>query len=95
MKKSEIAISASLVPVDYLMVVLAGIVSYFIRYIGPIQEIRPVIFDLKFNTYLDLLWLISLIWIISFALAGLYSMRGAKKAMDELSRIILGCSTAV
>ncbi|MDO8669337.1 MAG: sugar transferase [Candidatus Buchananbacteria bacterium] len=95
MKRSEIAISASLVPIDYLTVVLAGIASYFIRFWQPIQEIRPAVFALSFESYLALLWGIAFIWTIGFTLAGLYSMRGTRRPIDEVYKIILGSSTAV
>lgn len=95
MKKSEIAISASLVPIDYLTVVLAGVASYFVRFWQPVQEIRPAIFELSFESYLSFLWGIALIWPIGFALAGLYSMRGTSRPIDEIYKIILGSLTAV
>ncbi|MFA5047721.1 MAG: sugar transferase [Patescibacteria group bacterium] len=95
MKRSEIAISASLVPLDYLMVILAGLVSYSIRFWQPIKSIRPIIFNLPFSFFMHYLWLIALIWLISFALAGLYSMKSTRRTIDEISKIILGCSTAV
>jgi len=95
MKRSEIIVSAGLVPIDYLMIVLAGILAYFIRYWEPIKAIRPIIFDLSFNVFFDWLFLIALLWVISFALAGLYSMKGTSRAIDEMSKIFLGSSTAV
>lgn len=95
MKRSEIAISASLVPIDYLMVVLAGIASYYVRFWEPIEDIRPVIFNLPFGTFMAWLLLFAIIWVISFMIAGLYSMKGNSRAIDEVSKIILGCSTAV
>lgn len=95
MKRSEIAISASLVPIDYIMVVLAGLASYYVRYLESVQTIRPVIFDLPFEPYLKVIWLMALIWPVSFWLAGLYSMRGTRRTVDEISKIILGCSTAI
>ncbi len=95
MKRSEIAISASLVPIDYLAVILAGIASYYSRYWEPIKAIRPIVFNLPFGQFLGYLWLIGLIWIICFALAGLYSMDSTRRTIDEISKIILGCSTAV
>jgi len=95
MKRSEIAISASLVPIDYLVVVLAGIAAYFVRFWQPVQEIRPAIFALPFQSYLALLWGIALIWTLGFAMAGLYSMRGTRRPIDEIYKIVLGSSTAV
>ncbi len=95
MKRSEIAISVSLVPIDYLVVVGAGIAAYFIRFWQPVQQIRPAIFELSFEAYLTLLWGIALIWVLGFAMAGLYSMRGTRRPIDEIYKIILGSSTAV
>jgi hypothetical protein len=95
MKKSEIAISASLVPIDYFMVVLAGIAAYYIRYLEVVRRVRPIIFDLPFEPYFKIVWLMAFIWVVSFWLAGLYSMKGTRRTIDEISNIILGCSTAI
>ncbi|MEI6627425.1 MAG: sugar transferase [bacterium] len=95
MKRSEIAISASLVPLDYLMVVLAGISAYYIRFWQPIQGIRPVIFNLGFGQFIDILVLVTPIWLISYWMAGLYSMTGTRRLIDEISSIFLASSTAV
>ncbi len=95
MKRSEIAISASLVPIDYLVVILAGIVAYFIRFWQPVQQIRPAVFALSFDSYLALLWGIAFIWVIGFAMAGLYSMRSNRRPIDEVYKIILGSSTSI
>lgn len=95
MKRSEIAVSASLVPIDYITVVLAGISAYFIRYSQLVQSVRPVVFDLQFSSYLSLLWLISLVWVVSFAISGLYSMRGTRRPIDEISKVVTGSLIAV
>jgi len=95
MKRSEIIISASLVPLDYLMIIISGILAYSLRYWQPITSIRPVIFNLSFENFLNYLWLIALLWLVCFALAGLYSMQSTRRTIDEISKIILGCSTAV
>lgn len=95
MKRSELAISASLVPIDYLMVLLAGIMAYYVRFWEPIKDIRPVIFNLPFGFFFNWLLVFGLLWSASFVLAGLYSMRGTSRWVDELSKIILACSTAV
>jgi len=95
MKRSELAISASLVPIDYLMVLLAGIMAYYVRFWEPIKDIRPIIFNLPFGFFFNWLLIFGLLWSASFVLAGLYSMRGTSRWVDELSKIILACSTAV
>jgi len=95
MKRSEVAISVSLVPVDYLMIILAGIAAYYFRFWDPIKSIRPVIFNLPFWFFFNWLLLMALVWIICFAISGLYAMRGTSRAIDEISKIALASSTAI
>ena len=95
MKKSDLTFSAALVPIDYIMIVLAGVAAYFLRYERWVQEIRPVIFDLDFKGYMNYVWLVAIGWIVIFIIAGLYQMRGQKKFFDELGKIFLACSTGM
>ncbi len=93
MKKSELFFSFLLVPLDYIMIILAGISAYFIRYADFFQAYRPVIFNLKFQGYFNILSLIGLFWLVIFALAGLYSIKSARTLAKEVYRVILACST--
>jgi len=93
MKKSELFFSFLLVPLDYLMIILAGASAYSLRYAEFVQAYRPVIFDLKFLAYLNILFLIAFFWIIIFAFAGLYSIKSARTFAKEFYRVILACST--
>lgn len=95
MKRSEIAISVSLIPIDFIMLLAAGTAAYLLRYADWIEEIRPVVFDVHFDIYFQLVSLISLIWIGSFAFAGLYAMSSTRRTIDEMAKIVLGCSMAV
>jgi len=95
MKRAELFFSFLLVPLDFLMIVLAGITAYYIRFSEFTTEIRPVIFDLSFTSYLKILLIIAILWLIIFALAGLYNIRGYKKIVKEFYRVILACSTGL
>jgi len=95
MKRSELFFSFLLVPVDFLMIVLAGISAYYIRYADFFQQLRPVIFDLDFNGYIKIVLLIALLWLIIFAFAGLYNIRSARKLVKETYRVVLACSTGL
>lgn len=95
MKKSDLVFSAILVPLDYVMIVLAATSAYFLRYVAWIQNIRPVIFDLSFSQYFNYVWLIAVGWIFIFAIAGLYQMRGSRKIFNEISKVFLACSTGM
>ena len=93
MKKSELIFSSLLVPLDFIMIVLAGVSAYYIRYADFFQKLRPVIFDLNFTPFFNGVLIISFFWIIIFAFSGLYSIKSAKKLVREIYRVILACST--
>ncbi|HOZ56296.1 MAG: UDP-glucose:undecaprenyl-phosphate glucose-1-phosphate transferase [Parcubacteria group bacterium ADurb.Bin316] len=93
MKKSELYFSFLLVPLDFLMIVLAGVSAYYLRYAEFVQGVRPVIFNLPFDNYLKALLVIALLWLAVFSLSGLYSIRGPKRLAREIYKVILACST--
>ncbi len=93
MKRSELIFSFLLLPLDFIMIVLAGISAYYIRYADFFQKLRPVIFNLNFSSYLNAVLIISFLWTIIFALAGLYTIKSARKLVKEIYRVILACST--
>jgi exopolysaccharide biosynthesis polyprenyl glycosylphosphotransferase len=93
MKRSELIFSSLLVPLDFIMIILAGISAYYIRYADFFQKLRPVIFNLNFPLFLNLVLIISFLWIIIFAFAGLYSIKSARKLVKEIYRVVLACST--
>ncbi|MFH1772952.1 MAG: sugar transferase [Patescibacteria group bacterium] len=95
MKQSELFFSFLLVPLDFLMIVLAAISAYNFRFTQLVTDIRPIIFNLQFNEYLKIVLLIAVLWIIIFAFAGLYNIRGAKSLVKEIYRVILACSTGL
>lgn len=93
MKKSEILFTAIHVPVDFIVLVLAGITAYAIRFTGFTQGIRPVILDIPFHTFLYTVLGFAALWVIVFALSGLYEMGRHRTPAEELSKIFLACST--
>lgn len=77
------------------MIMLAGTSAYYLRFTSVATEIRPVIFSLPFGDYFQILLLIALAWLIIFALAGLYSIKGSRRLTAEVYRVILACSTGL
>jgi exopolysaccharide biosynthesis polyprenyl glycosylphosphotransferase len=92
MKKSELIFSVALIPIDFIMVVLAGVSAYYLRFSQLSTEIRPVIFSLSFSVYLQIILAIAFIWLIIFSFAGLYNLRELGSLKKELRKVILGCS---
>lgn len=95
MKRSELFFSFLLVPLDFLMIFLAGISAYFIRFSDFTTNIRPAIFELPFNGYLKITLLIAFLWLPIFAFAGLYNIKSARKLIKEIYKVILACSTGL
>lgn len=95
MKKSELIFASLLVPVDYLMLIAAGISAYFIRVGALVAEYRPIVYNVSFDRYVDFVSWIALVWIAIFALAGMYTMKSDRRILTELPRTLLACTAGV
>lgn len=95
MKKSELFFSFLLVPLDFVMIALAGVSAYYIRFSEFTIGIRPVIFNLQFGEYFKIVIIIALLWLVIFAFSGLYSIKDARKLSKEIVKVILACSTGL
>lgn len=93
MKKTELFFSTLFIPVDFAMIILAGISAYYLRFSEWTASWRPIIFDLPFPEYFRSLLFIAALWIIIFALSGLYQIRSARKLPQEISRIVIACAS--
>lgn len=91
MKKIDLFFSFILVPLDFILLVLAGISAYFIRFSRFTTEIRPIIFELDFIVYLKVVLFVAILWVIIFSLSSLYSM-ASRRLSQEIYRIFLACS---
>ncbi|MBI4093236.1 MAG: sugar transferase [Candidatus Kerfeldbacteria bacterium] len=94
MKKSELAFSAFLVPLDYATLIGAGLLAYYIRF-TTFNQFLPVQAVIPLRTYLNILLVVAAAWITIFAVSGLYSIRSTRRAMDEVAKIFLACSTGI
>lgn len=97
MKRSELIFTAVLVPMDYLMLVLAGIAAYWLRTSTFLANWRPVLFgvNLPIERYLELVFLVSFFVLIIFALSGLYEIRRANGTLEDLARVIISVSAGL
>ncbi|MFA5754494.1 MAG: sugar transferase [Patescibacteria group bacterium] len=95
MKKTESFFSVLFLPVDFLMIVLAGVSAYYLRFSAWSANIRPIIFNLPFPEYFRSVILVAILWIIIFVIAGLYQVRNTQQIAQELRKIFLACSTGL
>jgi exopolysaccharide biosynthesis polyprenyl glycosylphosphotransferase len=89
-RRLDLTYTALLVPLDILALFGAAISAYLLRYSRFVTEVRPILQDLNFTEYITRISAFIGVWIILFALAGLYSMR-MRRAWNEFGRIILAC----
>lgn len=94
MKKADFILNIFLVPLDFCLVFLASLTAYYFRFSEQISAIRPVVFDLSFEHYLQLAFNVSVLSILVFALSGFYAMH-SKRLIKEIPRIFFGVSMVV
>jgi exopolysaccharide biosynthesis polyprenyl glycosylphosphotransferase len=95
MNKTESFFAALFIPLDYAVLVLAGLSAYFVRFSSLFRNLRPVIFNLPFTSYLPSLLLVAVAWMIIFAISGLYQIRSVRQVAQELRKIFFACSTGL
>lgn len=77
------------------MLILAGISAYYLRFAELLVGFRPVVFDLSLSKYLSIATWVSAVWLIIFALLGLYSTDPNRKLSKDLTRIFFACSVGL
>ena len=93
MKKFALTFAAVMVPLDYLALLIAGTLAYFLRFGSFVTEIRPVIFNLSYFDFFKILAVASLAWLLVFALNGLYTLK-RRNFSEETLKIFVASSTA-
>lgn len=94
MKKPELLFNIVSVPVDALMLILAGLFSFYTR-IHFQELVGPVIYDLRIIDFVKVLYFVIPVLMLIFALLGLYKLKGTRKVTEELGKIILGVSVGL
>ncbi len=87
MKKSELFFSALQVPIDYIMVILAGITAYVWRTSESIQGIKVIEYQFSLRQFIEILPFIAAFFVIVYAFEGLYDIRATKRTSREVYRV--------
>lgn len=95
MKRSEIFLMILKVPMDFLMLILAGISAYYFRFSDWALKIKAVKFDLSLMEFLNVISITSLCVLFIFTLFGLYSINQNKKFSSEVVKIFFALSTCL
>lgn len=89
MKRSELLVSTLLVPLDALAIFGAFLLSYFVR----IESgALPVSYVLPRDRFYKISLAITAVWLVIFALCGLYSLKSTRRGLSEFARILAAVS---
>ena len=91
MKRSELLFNLISIPVDAIMLLLAGIVSFYSRQ-NPHVISKPIAYQLALHQFLLTAEKIILVLLIIFAFLGLYKLTGTRKFRDEFGKVVVGVS---
>src|SRR3989344_2479827 len=96
MRKSDLFFNALRLPVDFFMLLLAGLVAYLFR-TELLSFYRPVYFEfnLPLLHYMYLVFFVALLFLGSYAVSGLYSLKNRMGKAEELLKIIVASSAGV
>jgi exopolysaccharide biosynthesis polyprenyl glycosylphosphotransferase len=91
-KKSELFFKVAQIPVDAVMILASFMFAYFLR---AEAGFLPVSYIIPLNEYLRWLILIIPLWLVIFAINGLYSLKRGGLAFSELVSILTSVSVGV
>lgn len=94
-KKLDLLFVGLHLPVDFLLVILAGITSYKLRFYEPITEIRPVLYDFSLKSFSVLLIYLAIFLVFIFAISGVYKIHKRTSFFEEIIKLFTTTSFAM
>ncbi len=90
-KRSELIFSLVLVPIDYCMMILGFVAAYFYR----LGSDKPLAYDIGGMVYLRYIIILLPLWVLIFAMLGLYSLGSTRKRIDEVVKVFIASACGV
>jgi len=94
MKKSTFLYNVLKLPMDFLMILLAGTMAYLLRFAPIFVKIKPIFFELALRDYFSYLIFGALFTVILFALSGLYKLKQAK-GVEEFFKVVVATAASM
>ncbi len=95
MKKTQLWLSTLALPLDYAMLIVAGLSAYGLRFKSFVTDYRPIYFNLPLGDYLPTLAVAALLWLFLFAISGLYQINQHIKFSKEIGRVFVACTAGL
>ena len=94
MRKNKLLLDVIEVPLDFIFLILSGLLAYFLRFKTFVVQYRPILFDLPLPLFFKILLGVSLFALIILILSGVYSFK-RKRLRHKLSKVFSACSIFV
>ena len=78
MKKNKLLLDVIELPLDFIFLVLSGVLAYFLRFESFIVQYRPILFDLPFFLFFKILLGVSFFALIVLFFSGVYNFQRKK-----------------
>lgn len=94
MKRSELFFSAIQVPVDYAMIVLAFLTAFALRDVSLVIDALslPKVYQISYEYYFDAAFIIAGLFVLVYAIEGLYDIRSTRKFWQEAFKVFSATS---
>lgn len=90
-KRSELLFRVLLIPIDYLMIAGGFILAYMVRN----EQAKPLAYLISGRSFLRIILPLILIWIIIYAIAGLYNIKAIRSRLVEFTRVVTASALGV
>ncbi|HNZ86384.1 MAG TPA: sugar transferase [bacterium] len=94
MVKNKLFLNVIEIPLDFILLIVSGIIAYYLRFAEFVTKYRPVIFELPFFLFLQILVGTSFVAIIVFMISGLYSFE-KRTVYQKFTKVFSACSTFI
>ena len=91
-KRSELFFSAFQVPLDMIMIFLAALSAFMIRNIPQIISLQPKLYNFPLKSYIIVVLIIIPIFILVYAIEGLYDLKVTRKFWKEITKVFSATS---
>ncbi len=88
-KRSELLFSVVAVPLDAIAILAAFLVSYSVRDESGALSVSSI---LPYDRFVKISLAVTAVWVVIFALLGLYSLKSTRRGLSEFARVLAGVS---
>ena len=92
LKRSELFFSGMQLPVDALMLYLASVSAFWIRNVPEVLAYKQKLYTFSFENYVEIVFIVIPLFLILFALEGLYSVQVTRKPWQETMQVFKAVS---